>query len=161
MSLPAFFAAWAPARALPAFCRPSVSITIRFACPGGNTARASWIAWKMLVPRPSTSDFGRSSVGRLESCWSTTAASPNTIRLWRSPGFIDLTASATNRYARSRAARLTLSDMSRRNTTFIRSTQRGNAGRASVRKRMTTSALRRASAQRSPGLAGAWSRPAL
>src|SRR2546426_12810024 len=34
-------------------------------------------------------------------------------------------------------------------------------GRASVRKRMTTSALRRASAQRSPGLAGAWSRPAL
>ena len=72
---------------------------------------------------------GRSilSVGR--SGWSTTASSPNTM----TPGLIAGLASpatdcAAKRYAFSRAARLTLSDMSSRNTTLSRSTQRGIVG---------------------------------
>src|SRR5947199_209539 len=52
MSAPASLAAWAPASALPAFWRPSVSMTMRLAWPGVTVASASWIAWKIFVPRP-------------------------------------------------------------------------------------------------------------
>ena len=42
----------------------------------------------MLVPRPPTWALGRSTVFFVDSAWSTTASSPNTITLWRSADFM-------------------------------------------------------------------------
>ncbi len=90
-------AAWAPASAWPAFSRPSLSITIRLACPGGSVASASWMAWKMFVPRDGTSAFGRSRARRPPSGWSTAAASPKTMTSARSPPRMYFAASAAKR----------------------------------------------------------------
>ncbi len=112
MSAPASLAACATARALPWFCRPSVSSTNRLAWPGGAVASPSWSAWARFVPRPPTWAWGRSSLAVARSGWSTIASSPNTTTPAWSPGCMLATDWAANRYALSRAARLTLSDMS-------------------------------------------------